>query len=367
MASVSSGIAVTKIFTSPPLLGFLPVAAHFELFDILVQCGKPVTGEEIVSIYKSGPREENKGPVPGLPLIQDSLHAMAGLSLIDAPAENTYCPNAMTQHLVAQPSALHGGIHFSTEILLASAFLFPKLQASNFSYPFRECETPMQFAHQCMGNQEYARMHTYAIMAEEGRMDSFNTFMTSKFFDVESNAVRLQKLGYDIGSVLKSVREDGAKMVDIGGGRGEMLLDFRDALPDLELTDSDLVVEEFNDDIGDIPGITLVRWDYKSECPQPIKGAVIYHLAHVVHNLPDLDAVRLLKKIRDAMAPYSRILVHEMARSTDMAFLHAAMMVLFGGRERSPAEFGELAKEAGLRVTFEAFPKFGDGVMELMM
>ncbi|KAL5043002.1 hypothetical protein BDW71DRAFT_216562 [Aspergillus fruticulosus] len=362
MASVSSGIAVTKIFTSPPLLGYLPVAAHFNLFDILVQCGKPVTGEEVVSAYSNGLGGENKGPVP-----EDTLHAMAGLDLIDTPAEDTYCPNALTQHIVAQPSALHGGVHFSTDVLLASAFLFRKLKASNFSYPFRECETPMQFAHQCMGNQEYARMHTYAIMAEEGRMDSFNTFMTGKFFDVESNAVRLQRLGYDIASVLKSGQEDATKMVDIGGGRGELLMQFRDALPDLGLAVKDLVVEEFNDDIGDIPGITLVQWDYKSGDPQPIRGAVIYHLAHVLHNLPDLDAVRLLKKIRDAMAPYSRILVHEMARSTDMAFLHAAMMVLFGGRERSPTEFGELAREAGLRVTFEAFPKFGDGVLELMM
>ncbi|KAL4973780.1 S-adenosyl-L-methionine-dependent methyltransferase [Aspergillus desertorum] len=319
----------------PPLLGYLPVAAHFNLFDILLQCGKPVAGEEVLSAYKNGLGGENKGPVP-----EDTLHAMAGLSLIDAPTEDTYCPNALTQHLVAQPSALHGGVHFSTEVLLASAFLFPKLQASNFSYPFRECETPMQLAHQCMGNQEYA---------------SFNTFMTGKFFDVESNAVLLQSLGYDTASVLKSGQKDVTKMVDIGGGRGEMLIQFRDALPDSGLTVKDLVVEEFNDDIGEIPGITLVQWDYKSGDPQPIRGAVIYHLAHVLHNLSDLDAVRLLKKIRDAMAP------------TDVAFLHAAMMVLSGGRERSPAEFGELAREAGLRVTFEAFPKFGDGVLELMM
>jgi hypothetical protein len=217
-----------------------------------------------------------------------------------------------------------------------------------------------------MKNEEYSRMHTYEIMAQEGHMDSFNSFMTGKFFVMESNAVRVQNLGYDIGSVLESGREDATKMVDIGGGRGELLLQFRDALPGLSLTEKDLVVEEFNDDIGDIPGITLVRWDYKSGDPQPIRGAVIYHLAHVLHNLPDADAVRLLRKIRDAMAPYSRILVHEMARSTGMAFLHAAMMILYGGRERSPAEFRELAREAGLRVTFEAFPKFGDGVVELM-
>ncbi|KAL4971209.1 hypothetical protein BDW66DRAFT_155882 [Aspergillus desertorum] len=317
MASVASGIAVAKIFTSPPLLGFVPVAAHFRLFDILVQCSKPVTAEEVVGAYKNT-LGENKGPVPGLLLIQDTLHAMAGLSLIDSPAENTYSPNALTEHLVAHPSSLHGGIHYTTEVLLASSFLFRKLQATNFSYPFRECEAPMQFAHQCMGNHDYARMHTYAIMAKEGRMNSFNTFMTGKFFDVESNAVRLQRLGYDICSVLKSGPEDATRMVDIGGGRGEMLMQFRDANLDLCLTKKDLVVEEFNDDIVDIPGITLVEWDYKSEDPQPIRGAVIYNLAHVLHNLPDIDAVRLLKKTHDAMAPHSRVLVHERARRREV-------------------------------------------------
>ncbi|KAL4734526.1 putative O-methyltransferase [Aspergillus similis] len=314
MASASFGIAVNKIFSSPPLLAFVPVAAHFNFFGILHQCDKSVTGEEVLSAYRNTVGQDNKQPVP-----EDTLHAMAGLGLIDSLAEDTYSANELTQHLVAYPSALHGGIHFTREILLASAFLFPKLQASNFSYPFRECDTPMQFAYQC------------------------------KFSDAESNAVRRCN-----------------QMVDIGGGRGELLLQFRDALPGLCLTDKDLVVEEFNDDIGDIPGITLVRWDFKSEDPQPIRGAVVYHLAHVLHNLPDLEAVRLLRKIRDAMAPYSRILVHEMARSTDMAFLHAAMIVLFGAKERSPAELGELAREAGLRVTFEAFPMYGDGVLELM-
>ncbi|RDW83604.1 putative O-methyltransferase [Aspergillus mulundensis] len=364
MASVAPGPAVTKIFTSAPLLGFVPVAAEFKLFDILVTYGQPATVDQVIDAYK-GSYGDGKALVP-----DDTLHAMAGLGLVESPAENTFSANALTQHLVAHPSALHGGIHFATEMLLASAFLLPKLRATNFAYPFRERETPFQFAHSQMGNERFAKSHMYSVMAECGRMASFNTFMTGKFFAVEDNAARLQNLGYDIRAVLQNpdIPATAIKMVDVGGGRGELLLHLRDALSDLNLTEQDLVVQEFNPDLGLTPGVTVMQWDYKAEAEaeeQPIKGAVIYHLAHVLHNLPDADAIRLLAKLRAAMAPYSRVLVHEFKRSTHMAFLHAAMIVAMGGRERSAEEFALLAREAGLRVAFQAFPERGDGVVEL--
>ncbi|KAL4951757.1 S-adenosyl-L-methionine-dependent methyltransferase [Aspergillus filifer] len=362
MASIPAGLAATKIFTTPPLLGFLPVAAHFKLFEILVQYDRPTTVEEVLAAYRVNVAA-GIYPEP-VPVAEDTLFAMAGLGLVDAQGDNVYTPNDITKHIVAQPSALHGGIHFATEIFLAAAFLYPKLKAENFQYPFRECDTPIQYAHKLMGNERYAKEHTYSIMADQGRMDSFNTFMTGKFFDVESNADRLQKLGYDIGAVLANAPLEATKMVDIGGGRGEMLLHFKAVHPQLEA--KDLVVEEFNPDLGEIEGITQVEWNFKDDSPQPIKGALIYHLAHVLHNLPDLDALRLLQKIGDAMAPYSRILIHEMAKKPEVAFLHAAMTVLYGGRERTPDEFRQLGEMAGLKVTFEAFPPEGDGVVELM-
>ncbi|KAL4905044.1 hypothetical protein BDW74DRAFT_178053 [Aspergillus multicolor] len=353
---------------SAPLLGFLPIAAEFRLFDILVKGGKKASADEVLDTYKGGCRKDSKGPVPGALLIHDTLHAMAGLGLVDSPADNAFSANALTRYLVAHPPALHGGLHFTTEILLASAFLLPKLRATNFAYPFRGCETPFQFAYDQMGNEAFAKEHMYSVMAAQRRMDSFNTFMTGKFFNVYNNAVRLQKLGYDIRVTLQDpqVPPTAIKMVDIGGGRGELLLHLRDALPDLNLSEKDLIVQEFNPDLGDTPGVTVMQWNYKSESEaQPIQGAVFYHLAHVLHNLPDADAISLLKKIRAAMAPYSRVLVHEFKRTPHMAYLHVAMVVAMGGRERSPSEFELLAKEAGLRVTFQAFPEFGEGVLEL--
>lgn len=142
-----------------------------------------------------------------------------------------------------------------------------------------------------MGNDAYTREHTYSIMAREGRIDSFNQFMEGKFMKTVSAPDRLRALGYDLGAVLRERYPSAPNtMVDIGGGRGELLLDFKAAFP--QLKESDLVVQEFNQAIEHIPGITLATWNFKEtgDNPQPIRGAQVYHLSHILHNLPDLEA-----------------------------------------------------------------------------
>ena len=254
----------------------------------------------------------------------------------------------------------------TTEALFAAPFLMRKLLAENFQYPFGELDTPVQYAYRLMGNDAYAREHTYSIMTQEGRMDSFNQFMEGKFMKTASAAERLNILGYDLGAVLQERPACApAIMVDIGGGRGELLLDFKAAFP--QLKEQDLVVQEFNEAIERIPGVTLSTWNFKEagDNPQPIQGAQIYHLSHILHNLPDLEAAQLLRKIRQAMAPYSRLLIHQFSKNTTYAAMHATMAVLYGGRERSSAEWQLLADVADLNVTFEAYPVFGEGLVEM--
>lgn len=125
-------------------------------------------------------------------------------------------------------------------------------------------------------------------------------------------------------------------------------------------------MQEFNDDLGDVDGVTLVTWDFKEgNSPQPIKGALVYHLSHILHNLSDLEAVRLLQKISEAMAPHSRLLIHEFAKNKNNVRLHATMIVLYAGRERSASEWHQMAALAGLKVTFEAYPPLGEGLIEM--
>jgi hypothetical protein len=57
--------------------------------------------------------------------------------------------------------------------------------------------------------------------------------------------------------------------------------------------------------------------------------------------------------------------VHEDVKRTEKAPVHAAMILLFGGRERTEPEWRLMAKFAGLEVTFIGFQGFAPGVIEL--
>ncbi|KAF4770388.1 hypothetical protein HAV15_012949 [Penicillium sp. str.  len=335
------GAALAATVTVPASLGFVPVAIHFDLFNILVGHGGPATADEISAICNARiqARAENE------PELTDTLYIMAGLGLVERVGEDCFTANAITNHMVAMPSAQHGALHLhaltpppsTTEGLMAGAFLMKKLQDTRFAYPFAEADGPLQYAYRLMGQSELAEQHTYSIMETQGRMDSFNHFMVGKFLKFGTFPERVKSMGYDLDSALAggtatNTSTGSATMVDIGGGRGELLLEVQAAYPHLGA--EDLIVQEFNADIDSIPGVRLMKWNYKEEAEQPVRGACVYALQHILHNLPDLDAVALLQKISRAMAPGSRILIIEYAKNLTYTSLHASMIALYGGRER---------------------------------
>jgi hypothetical protein len=303
---------------------------------------------------------------------------MAGLGLVERVDENSFNANAITRHMVAMPSAQHGAVHLcvafffpvgsatdcvrsTTEGMMAGAFLMKKLKDTDFAYPFNEADGPMQYAYELMGEKELAQQHTYSIMETQGRMDSFNQFMVGKFLKFGTFPERVKSLGYDLRDALS--QPGTVAMVDIGGGRGELLLEVQSAYP--HLGPETLVVQEFNAAIDNVPGVRLMEWNYKVSGEQPIQGARIYSLQHILHNLPDLDAVALLQKISRAMAPTSRLLIIEYAKNMTYTSLHASMIALYGGRERSASEWRQLASVSGLRVTFEQYVRAGESLVEM--
>ncbi|KAL5044289.1 hypothetical protein BDW71DRAFT_209502 [Aspergillus fruticulosus] len=347
-------------------LGFAPVAIRFDVFNILSELGGPATGRDVRDAYLKRSNEGSNN-VPPVLLIEDTLVAMAALSWVDLAGDNLYCANAITKYLAKTPSAIHGILHFTTEVLLGSAFLMRKLESTGFEYPFTPLQTPIQHAYRLMGKEELAKLHTYAIMAAEKRMSSFHNFMQGMFgIGMPRVSERLLSLGYDLNAVVEEAGKQGlpTTMVDIGGGRGDLLLDIKASIPSLD--DKDLILQELEPETTNIHGLTVMKWDYaEKDSSQPIQGALIYHLSRILHNLPDGDAVQLLQKICDAMAPYSRILIHERLKDK-MPVGNGTMIVLYGGRERNPAEWRDLAKKAGLRVTYLRWPNGrNQGVVEM--
>ncbi|KAJ6190070.1 hypothetical protein N7519_000091 [Penicillium mononematosum] len=331
------GAALAATVTVPASLGFIPVAIHFDLFNILVSHDGPATADEI----------------------------SATCNALERVAEDCFTANAITNHMVAMPSAQHGALHFTTEGLMAGAFLMKKLQDTRFAYPFADADGPLQYAYRLMGQPELADQHTYSIMETQGRMGSFNHFMVG---NLEHSPERVRSMGYNLDAALAGdnttgTRTGSATMVDIGGGRGELLLEVQAMYPHLGA--EDLIVQEFNADIDSVPGVRLMEWNYKEQDEQPVRGACVYALQHILHNLPDLDAVALLQKISRAMAPGSRVLIIEYAKNLTYTSLHASMIALFGGRERSSVEWRQMAGLCGLQVTFEVYVRAGESLVEM--
>jgi hypothetical protein len=251
------------------------------------------------------------------------------------------------------------------EALLASANVYPKLLSTNFAYPFKENAAAFQYAYE-KKNEIYAHQHQYSTMHAEGRLKSFNSFMEGKF-GFESNVPdRIRAHGYDLDRLLLN-KGPQVKVVDIGGGQGQMLLQMKKAYPCL--TAENLILQEFNGDVNPPAGITAMDWDFKSSNPQPITGATIYSLVQVLHNIPDVESIQGLRKIAAAMGPHSRLLIQELPKSEHWACMHAAMIAMHGGRERTNDEWHAIAELAGLKVTFET-PFRGDdldiGLIEMM-
>jgi hypothetical protein len=145
-------------------------------------------------------------------------------------------------------------------------------------------------------------------------------------------------------------------LVDVGGGSGILLEAILRAAPGLRgvLVDRPEAVERAAarlaaaglEDRGE-----AVTGDFFSSVPP---GADAYLLSRVVHDWGDADARRILSTCRAAMPAYACLLLieailPERARDEPEAVrMDLHMLILFGARERTEAEFRELLASAGL-------------------
>ena len=125
-----------------------------------------------------------------------------------------------------------------------------------------------------------------------------------------------------------------------------MLLEVKRAYP--YLRSWNLILQEYHPGDDYNKEITVMHWDFKDDSPQSVKGALVYSLTHIYHNLSDLEALRLMKKIAKAMAPSSRMLIHEFTKNSTYGKMHATMITLYAGRIRSSREWKQMAALSGL-------------------
>ena len=138
-------------------------------------------------------------------------------------------------------------------------------------------------------------------------------------------------------------------IVDAGGGTGELSFALLRAFPNLEATVMDRpevadlfsVPEDVDDRCRFIAGDIFWRWPVRSD-------AVI--LARVLHDWPDDDARRILRRAREALDDRGHLYVVEMLLDEVHGaggLLDLNMLVMTGGRERTLSDFQELLADTG--------------------
>jgi hypothetical protein len=96
----------------------------------------------------------------------------------------------------------------------------------------------------------------------------------------------------------------------------------------------------------------VIAGDFFTAVPQDADG---YVLKLILHDWSDEQALRILRVVRAAMRPDSRLLILDAVIPPGDAFdqakvLDVQMLALTGGRERTQEDFEKLLDAAGLRL-----------------
>ena len=147
-----------------------------------------------------------------------------------------------------------------------------------------------------------------------------------------------------------------SKLVDLGGGRGTILIALLKRWQELTgvLVDLPEVLARTAEHIPDecAHRMDLIAGDFHKSIPQ---GAEAYLLSHVLHNWDDRLAAELLARCTQAVTPNGYVFVLENLLlpghlSHNGRHFDIEMMVITGGRERSKLAMRQLFNRAGLKL-----------------
>lgn len=158
---------------------------------------------------------------------------------------------------------------------------------------------------------------------------------------------------YDFGGV--------RKIVDVGGGHGELLVAILNAHPEIqgvlfEVPHSAEGARKYLMQQGLDTRCEFVGGDFFEHLPG---GADVYILKSVLHNWDDEHCATILRNCRQAMPADARLLLLEQVmpqeiepspRDQNISRADLNMLVALGGKERSKIEIGHLLEAQGLRI-----------------
>ncbi|KAI1395248.1 S-adenosyl-L-methionine-dependent methyltransferase [Hypoxylon fuscum] len=189
------------------------------------------------------------------------------------------------------------------------------------------------------------------IQKDESKLQAFHTVMEMlKGQYTSQDYVDMDKWIPD------DISENDVAFVDIGGSIGVQCLalkEKRGSRPGRIINQDRLeVIQKAKESLVN-KGVEAMAYDFFTE--QPIKGAHIYYLRTVFHDWGDDDCIRILERIKEAMASSSTLLIDEIVLPEQgshwMVTQHdLTMLAMFNSGERSEAQWRALLTRANLWV-----------------
>ncbi|KAG1851219.1 S-adenosyl-L-methionine-dependent methyltransferase [Suillus tomentosus] len=247
--------------------------------------------------------------------------------------------------------------------------------------------------YETMVDQEFARSDKVDkaprifTLRNEGKKDSFWE-MDDEARDVFQKAMMGYSEILSFSTVLHYYPWDNvSSVVDVGSGTGAMSIPLAKMFPHLSITNQDLpetlklsrnTWEKNAPEVLLDGRIEFVPLNFLEELP--VAGKEVYYLRSIIHNWPDEESRVILRNVRKAMGPNSRVLIHECVLSrafeepdvgaNESSKNHKApeptllnfgghlthkmdmiMWFLFNGKERTLKEYKAIGASAGLVLT----------------
>ncbi|MCJ1391327.1 hypothetical protein MMC18_004190 [Xylographa bjoerkii] len=223
------------------------------------------------------------------------------------------------------------------------------LKATAYKQPHDISDGPFQYAHD-------TKLPFFLWLGEHPQyLENFNNYMAG----YRAGKVSWTQEGFYpvtelLGASLKT-DDDAVLLVDVGGGMGHDLEDFKARFPNLK---GRLLLQERPEVISQMaklsPGIEVTEHDFFTT--QPVQGARAYYLHSVLHDWDDASSRRILTHLANAMERgYSTLLINELVvpdkgAAWSVTSMDWLMLALGAVRERTESDWRQLLESVGLKI-----------------
>ncbi|KAH8651839.1 S-adenosyl-L-methionine-dependent methyltransferase [Tricladium varicosporioides] len=211
--------------------------------------------------------------------------------------------------------------------------------------------------------------------AQEQSLKAFNESMASSVASERREGVGFADF-WPFASLVgeESTNDEGEEevlIVDVGGGLGHVLKDIQDHIP--ELKGRKMVLEDLPKTVANhlpLSNTSITPYNFLTTL-QPIIGAKVYILRHVLHDWPFHICQRILRNTKAGMRKGSRVLVVEVIlpemNAGAFGSLMDIQMMKYGGSGRKEGMWREIFEGTGLRLVKIWPTERADSVFELTL